>query len=106
MKKKNSEMQLQYFYDLWTLKESYIKFLGKGLTIPLDSFSIVKDKGKIELKRPLSGHQTSFNQYDLDNNYKLSLCAENNYFPKQIKLITSNSVYQMVVQEINVVKSL
>ncbi len=29
------------FYELWVLKESYVKALGTGLTTPLSSFSIV-----------------------------------------------------------------
>lgn len=35
------------FYKLWTLKESYIKFKGKGLSIPLNSFSIHINKENI-----------------------------------------------------------
>ena len=30
--------QFEYFFSLWTLKESYLKWLGSGMAIPLDSF--------------------------------------------------------------------
>ena len=35
------EERLKTFYLLWTLKESYTKYVGKGLSIPLNSFEIV-----------------------------------------------------------------
>jgi len=45
------------FYTLWTLKESYIKAVGKGLKIPLNSFELtigdkisVKDNTKYNFK--------------------------------------------------------
>lgn len=39
LKQYPAEQQLHVFFKLWSLKESYIKAIGKGLSIDLDSFS-------------------------------------------------------------------
>lgn len=50
LKKLNLNDQLRKFFSLWTLKEAFIKAKGKGLSIPLNSFSFqIDDKKRINL---------------------------------------------------------
>jgi len=39
------ERKKSVFFDFWTLKESYIKAKGRGLSIPLDKFSFTISRG-------------------------------------------------------------
>jgi 4'-phosphopantetheinyl transferase len=78
------EHRLSYFYDLWTLKESYIKALGCGLSLPLNSFSIKLKDSSILLETDKDLPQYFFKQYNIDCNYKMSVCSFINAFPNSI----------------------
>lgn len=37
---KETENAPKHFYEIWTKKEAYVKWVGKGLSIPLNSFDV------------------------------------------------------------------
>lgn len=75
-----------FFFDLWSLKESYIKAVGEGLSIKLASFSIRKTSHSIHIEGGEGEYY--FKQYDIDSAYKLSICAKSQNFPEGVVLLT------------------
>lgn len=71
----NHEEQLRTFYKFWTLKESYIKATGKGLSIPLSSFYFKLNESEIEIFiNGCLSKEYSFINYQLDSLHTISVC--------------------------------
>jgi len=91
---KCSSEREQFFYNLWTLKESYIKAVGKGLSIPLNSFTMIIEKGNISVRSLTECENYYFKQYNIDPEYKMAVCSQNNNLPKTIHNITIDELLQ------------
>ena len=85
------ETRVQAFYKLWTLKESYVKAIGKGLRIALNSFEFDENfhltKLHKPLKKPFSFYTTVF------NNHILSVCYLEKEINCKINFIQESDLY-------------
>jgi 4'-phosphopantetheinyl transferase len=91
------EERLGYFYDLWTLKESFIKAVGKGLSLPLSSFSIrIDGSGEISIDPGDHPGVYHFKQYPIDPEYRFSVCAQNRSFPETVRIYTVEELLRAI----------
>lgn len=72
----NSNNQLDTFYRIWTLKESFMKNLGLGFNIELNSFEIVLSNNPTVKQNINNNNKYYFKEIEI-NNYKCSVCLLN-----------------------------
>ena len=69
------------FYDIWTKKESFVKFIGTGLTIPLNSFYSDPSSGLIIVNNSQCIPITKVFSIHMDNTYSCSICTQKSNNP-------------------------
>lgn len=77
-----------YFFKLWTLKESYIKWRGTGMNTLLSSFHFIENKHGDLLFHNRNEDICFFHTVQLDSQHYASVCSSINYkFPPSINIV-------------------
>jgi 4'-phosphopantetheinyl transferase len=83
--------QSLHFYEIWTAKESYVKAVGKGLSIQLNSFSTVKDKEMARIKT-IDDKAWFFQRFMIDQNYVITTCVDKDELCEGIQILDIKSI--------------
>ncbi|MCX6235138.1 MAG: 4'-phosphopantetheinyl transferase superfamily protein [Bacteroidetes bacterium] len=94
--KKNEDDRVHYFFELWTLKESYLKALGKGLTKTLNSFTIQKVGDEFRIIPDDTLNKIHLKIYDLDQKYKMAVCAFEEEMTKHVSFLNIKDLMTMI----------
>jgi len=87
-----AEKQKKGFFDLWTIKESYMKYKGRGFALPMSSF-VVRFDGKFPAAKRATifkdGEKTTvfLKEYICPENYVLWCCSSSSNFEEALEWI-------------------
>lgn len=83
----SDEERVKAFYKLWTLKESYVKYIGKGLSIPLSSFAFEFKEDCIKVsKDDRYIENIRLENYNVEDSYMLSVCSDKSSYDDKVQI--------------------
>lgn len=68
----------QRMFRIWTMKESFLKATGKGISLPLGDFAVIvdEDKDKIRVKHSYNAKFYHMKEYADVDGYRVAVCCE------------------------------
>lgn len=95
---KSIACKVSRFYKIWTLKESYLKADGRGLLLPMTSFSIIPYQKDITIKTDNPIKNCRFYSCRLEGNYSIAVCSINDEINKHIELLTIKRIQDTLLK--------
>jgi len=89
---RNEDDRMHYFITLWTIKESYLKAIGRGLTQHLNSFTICKKGDSYILTGNEEAEMFGIETHELSHDYMMAVCAPLSYSPSDIKHVSLKEI--------------
>ncbi len=83
---KTDAERIEIFYRLWTLKESYLKATGTGMSVPLGSFEI--RLGSVPTLRAEGGEGFSFLEPETFDGYRSAVCVKGEASGAEIRRVS------------------
>ncbi len=85
---RDEDEKAHIFFTLWTLKESFLKATGKGLTKSLSSFTVVQQRnGGFRLTDDPEAEGYFLKNLPFEQGYKLSVCSREPEFCNEVKIL-------------------
>ena len=86
LKEQQEEERNAAFFRLWTMKESYMKMTGEGMSLSLNGFELLFKGGEVRVRRNGKILSCHIREYEVPG-YKISVCAKEEQFAADITYI-------------------
>lgn len=85
----------EYFYKMWTIKESYVKAIGEGLYMDLSMVKVNMKENKVGYK----GNVFNFKEIYVDDKYKACICGKEDIETSKISVYSCNEIYEIITEK-------
>jgi 4'-phosphopantetheinyl transferase len=90
-------LRQDYFFTLWTIKESFLKAIGSGLTRTLNSFTVIRTPQGYKLNGDKLSETFTVRTYILPGEFHLAICCKDPFLPESVKMVTIREILELLV---------